>query len=89
MSKLTVFIAGMLLGGMCLVGQVSASTGSMRCGNHTIADSGRSGPGKYEVIKKCGQPTERFGNTWIYDRPGRVKKILRFNDAGQLLSIDG
>ncbi len=87
MIKLTVFISSILLGAMCLVGPASAATGFMRCGTHTISDSGRRGPGKYEVLKKCGEPTERFGNTWIYDRPGRSKKILRFNDAGQLRNI--
>jgi hypothetical protein len=39
------------------------------------------------VIKKCGQPTERFGNTWIYDKPGQTRQVLRFNDSGQLMSI--
>ena len=87
MSRLTILITGMLFGVMCLVGPASATTGSIRCGGHVISDSGRTGPGKYEVIKKCGQPTERFGNTWIYDRAGQTRKILRFNDSGELQSI--
>ncbi len=87
MSKLTVFITGLLFGVVCQVGQASAATGAIRCGNHMIFDGGRNGPGKYEVVKMCGEPTERIGNTWIYDRPGRGKQILRFDDAGQLLSI--
>jgi hypothetical protein len=87
MSKLTILITGMLFGVMCLVGPASAATGFIRCGTHTISDSGRQGPGKYEIIKKCGQPSDRFGNTWVYDRPGKATTILRFNDSGQLMSI--
>ncbi len=89
MSKLTVLITGMLFGVMCLVGPASAATGFMRCGTHIISGSGRMGPGKYEVLKKCGQPTDRFGNTWIYDKAGQARKVLIFDDSGQLMSIDG
>ena len=89
MSKFIVFRTGLFFGLMCLIGQAWAVSGTIRCGAHTISDSGRKGPGKYEVIKKCGHPSERFGNTWVYDRPGQPKKILRFNDAGQLITIDG
>ncbi len=64
----------------------SASAGSMRCGVHLIQDGGRNGPGKYEVLKKCGEPTERFGNTWIYERLGN-RYILTFKDNGQLAKI--
>jgi len=66
-----------------------ASAGYLRCGTHTIQDGQREGPGKYEISKKCGRPTEQFGNTWVYDQPGQSKKILRFNDSGLLMSIDG
>jgi hypothetical protein len=41
----------------------------------------------YEVLKKCGKPTERYGNTWIYVRSGKPPRVLRFNDAGQLETI--
>jgi hypothetical protein len=45
----------------------TALAGSMRCGTHIISTGGLHGPGKYEVLKKCGEPTVRAGDTWIYD----------------------
>ena len=63
----------------------SAST-SMRCGVHLIQDSQRNGPGKYEVLKKCGEPVERFGNTWVYEIGG-TRYVLTFKDNGELAAI--
>ena len=63
------------------------SAGTMKCGNHIIQDGGRSGPGKYEVLKKCGEPAFRQGNTWVYDTGQGRRKVFRFNDSGLLLSI--
>ena len=66
-----------------------ANAGSMRCGVHLISDGGRHGPGKYEVLKKCGKPTFRQGNTWIYDKGGsQPKKIAHFDDRGLLIRIE-
>ena len=60
--------------------------GSMRCGTHMI-HSDPSGPsGKYEVLKRCGEPTERYGDTWIYVR-GSVTTTLEFSSNGQLQNI--
>lgn len=87
MNKVTIFFSTVVFGFLFLAGPVSA--GYMSCGTHIIQDGQRKGPGKYEVSKKCGRPTEQFGNTWVYDFPGQTKKILRFNDSGQLMSIDG
>jgi hypothetical protein len=58
---------------------------NMRCGQYYIDSGERHGSGKYEVLKKCGEPKERMGNTWIYDNP---KRVVRFNDSGSILSID-
>ena len=63
-----------------------ASAGSLRCGVHLIQDSQIKGPGKYQILKKCGEPASRFGNTWIYEINGKTY-ILIFNDNGQLSSI--
>jgi hypothetical protein len=87
MSKVTIFFSTVVFAILLLAGPVSA--GYMSCGTHIIQDGQRKGPGKYEVSKKCGRPTQQFGNTWVYDFPGQTKKILRFNDSGQLMSIDG
>jgi hypothetical protein len=63
------------------------SAGSMRCGGSIIQDGGRHGPGKYEVLKKCGEPTFRQGNTWVYDRGSNRRKVFIFNDSGLLTSL--
>jgi hypothetical protein len=65
----------------------NAFAGSMRCGSHIISTGGLNGPGKYEVLKKCGEPTIRSGDTWIYDRPGGVKYVVVFDAAGYLARI--
>lgn len=64
----------------------ASATSSIRCGVHLIQDGQRNGPGKYEVLKKCGEPLERFGNTWIYEK-NRTHYVLTFKDNGQLQSI--
>lgn len=61
---------------------------SIRCGSHIISTGGLHGPDKYEVLKKCGEPTVRSGNTWVYDRPGGVQYIVVFDGIGNLLQID-
>ena len=61
---------------------------SMRCGTHIISSGGLHGPGKYEVLKKCGEPTVRSGDTWIYDKPGGVKYVVVFDASGYLARID-
>ena len=65
----------------------TALAGSMRCGTHIISTGGLHGPGKYEVLKKCGEPTIRSGDTWIYDKPGSKKYVVVFDAAGYLARI--
>ena len=57
----------------------------MRCGMHIIGAGERHGAGKYEVLKKCGKPKQRLGNTWIYEKP---KRAVHFNDSGRITSIE-
>ena len=64
-----------------------ASASSMRCGSHLIQDGQRNGPTKYEVLKKCGQPSEQGWDTWIYERPGAPSYSLKFNASGNLATI--
>ena len=59
---------------------------SMRCGTNLIQSGQRHGGGKYEVLKKCGEPTERMGNVWIYER-GRQSRAVHFDDAGRIQRI--
>ena len=57
---------------------------ALRCGTHLLV----AGKAKtYEVLKKCGQPNERTGNTWIYQKSGFTHE-LRFDRNGVLLDIN-
>jgi hypothetical protein len=66
----------------------SASAGSMRCGTHVISSGQGNSPGQYEVLKRCGEPTFRQGNTWIYERSSSVARKIRFDSQGNILDID-
>lgn len=59
--------------------------GSLSCGNYRFTGSSRSPTTKYEILKKCGEPTYREGDTWVYDRSG--KSVLVHFKAGQVTSI--
>ena len=69
-----------------LLASQSVFAASMSCGVHRIQDAQRHGPGMYEVLKKCGEPTFRQGNTWIYEK-SRSKYVLVFRDNGALSTI--
>ncbi len=64
----------------------AAQANSMRCGVHIVSSGGRTGPTMYEVLKKCGEPAERAGLVWIYDRGGRIRR-LSFDSRGLLVNI--
>lgn len=66
----------------------TALADSMRCGSHIVSSGGLHGPGKYEVLKKCGEPTTRSGNTWIYEKPGGTRYVVVFDAGGNLVRID-
>jgi hypothetical protein len=65
-----------------------ATAGSMRCGTHIISSGQNNSPGMYEVLKRCGEPTFRQGNTWIYERSSSVSNRIRFDRNGVILDID-
>lgn len=65
-----------------------ALAGSMKCGVHLITDGGRYPPGKYEILKKCGEPTFKQGSIWIYDSPSKLPKEFHFDDSGLLVRIN-
>ncbi len=64
----------------------SVYAGSIRCGQHTITDTSRHGGDMYEVLKRCGEPTFRQGNTWVYEK-GKVSKEIIFNSRGSIRII--
>jgi hypothetical protein len=60
----------------------------MRCGQHLIyAGGGTDSASMYEVLKKCGEPEEKQGNTWIY-KQGSMTRMLTFWGDGKLQRID-
>ena len=66
----------------------SVYAGSMKCGQHIISDGGRTGPGKYEVLKRCGEPAFQQGNTWVYERGEKRRVAVVFKDNGEISSIN-
>ncbi len=68
--------------------QSLASDRSIRCGTYLVyGGGGKDSAGMYEVLKKCGEPEAKFGNTWIYIQ-GNMRRILTFNYEGRLLRIE-
>ena len=61
---------------------------SVRCGSHILSTVSRHGTDKYEVLKKCGEPTTRAGNTWIYEKSNVSKNVLVFDASGRLMRIE-
>ena len=75
-----------LVTGFSMLVLQSVYAGSMRCGSHIISDGGRSGPGTYEVLKRCGEPTFRQGNSWVYEK-GSKRYVIVFKSNGSISSI--
>ena len=65
----------------------SALADSVRCGSHIVSSGQLHGTDKYEVLKKCGEPTVRAGDTWIYDKLAGKKRVLVFDASGSLSAI--
>lgn len=65
-----------------------AFAGSMRCGTHIISSGQNDSPGMYEVLKRCGEPTFRQGNTWVYEKSSSVSKKIRFDINGNIIDIN-
>ena len=81
MIKKTTAIAVSILFSAILMEPAQAA---FRCGTHLLV----TGEAKtYEVLKKCGDPKERLGNTWIYEKSGFTHE-LRFDRNGVLLDIN-
>jgi hypothetical protein len=83
-KKLILLVAATLFSTLAM--QTASASGSMRCGTHIISSGQRKGTSKYEVLSKCGEPAERFGNTWIYKR-GSATYEVHFNSSGDLIRI--
>jgi len=84
----SLMIVALTLAFLTLLPEPVFASGSMRCGTHIVTGGQRHGPGKYEVLKKCGEPTQRNGDTWIYDKPGNFKHVVFFDASGRLMRIE-
>jgi hypothetical protein len=78
-------VASLIL--LTLVLEPAFADGSMRCGSHIISAGERHGTGKYEVLKKCGEPAVRSGNTWVYEQSGGGRRVVVFDASGSLIRI--
>ena len=65
-----------------------AAASSMTCGTHIISSGQGNSPGQYEVLKRCGEPTFRQGNTWVYEMSSSVSRRIRFDNNGKILDIN-
>ncbi len=61
---------------------VAWSSEAFRCDGHIISD----GDSKIKLIEHCGQPTEKEGNKWIYDR-GHQKFIIVVHFDDDVVSL--
>ena len=78
--------AGLVLALVAL--QSLASDRSIRCGTYLIyGGGGKNSASMYEVLKKCGEPEAKYGNTWIYVQ-GNMRRTLTFNYEGRVLRIE-
>jgi len=84
-SRLKLIIAALFLS--IIVMEPALADRSIRCGTHVISVGQGKDPGMYEVLKKCGEPTQRYGKTFIYER-GSIALTLTFGGNGRLNSIE-
>jgi hypothetical protein len=86
-SKSMILILIGLMTGLAAM-PLHASDRSIRCGGHLIhGGSGKDSAGMYEVLKKCGEPEAKLGNTWIYIQSS-MRRILTFRADGRLQRIE-
>ncbi len=80
-------LTGLLLVFLATAGYASDRS-SIRCGTYLVhAGGGSDSTGMYEVLKKCGEPVAKNGNTWIYEQ-GNMVRELTFNYQGRLMRIE-
>jgi hypothetical protein len=86
-QRITALIAiGLLL--TLLAVEAVSSDRSIRCGTFLVyGGGGKDSAGMYEVLKKCGEPEAKNGNTWIYEQ-GNMIRVLTFNYEGRLEQIE-
>jgi len=64
----------LLVGGL---GMQQASADSLQCGDDLID----VGANVYDLLQRCGEPSAREGDQWIYDQgSGDLKMIVRVSE---------
>jgi hypothetical protein len=84
-SRLKLIIAALFFS--IVVMESALADGSFRCGTHVISVGQGKDPGMYEVLKKCGEPDQRYGKTFIY-KSGSISRTLTFGGSGKLNTIE-
>ncbi|UCC55486.1 MAG: DUF2845 domain-containing protein [Gammaproteobacteria bacterium] len=83
MKHVSILLAAISVLGLLALKPVYA--GTLVCGNYMIQGSSRNPTTKYEILKKCGEPKFREGDTWVYERSG-TSMLVHFK-SGQVTSI--
>lgn len=81
----TIVMAAMLV--FPLVSSLSTMAGSIKCQGKIFEDGQIKPATKNEIRAKCGNPDEERHNDWVYKDYGENPRVLHFNDAGELESI--
>ena len=71
-----------------LVASGPAAADTVRCNGEVIDDGARAGVLEHVVLEPCGEPDERYGTTWVYERADGPRKVVRFGGDGQLARIE-
>ena len=62
---------------------LNSYAGTISCGGKYFSSEDLESPTQSAVLRACGEPTERRGVTWIYEKKG---KSLKFVD-GELKDV--
>ena len=73
MKHITIWLTTLTALGLLALQPVLA--GNLSCGSYIILDNSRNPTTKYEVLKKCGEPKYRQGDTWVYERGGAAHMV--------------
>jgi hypothetical protein len=72
---------------LLILAPLTSFADSIRCGPYIIQDGMGQNTSKYEVLKKCGEPDIREGNTWIYESSTKLKRTITFDGSGLISRI--
>ena len=59
-----------------MLASFGSNAASIRCGSKSFSSTARVAPLQSDILKACGEPTERRGDVWIYKKKGKSLKFL-------------